>query len=122
MLSPESAFKHAEEKTRRNIAQQLRAIREEMGLTQKSLSLLAGVTEARISKLEHAEGDHPLPRLETLVRLMRAMGKETIIKFVHASTDEDMQNIKKSWEGISRHKDILEEVRTRLGTPHKRYS
>jgi len=120
-------FNQTEDKIKESIAQQLRAIREEMDLTQKSLSLQTGVAEAKKAKLENAEG--PLPRVETLVRLMRAMGRETIIKFVLPSTDEDMQNIKKSWEGTSRHledqqhlKDILEEVRTRLGPPHERYS
>ena len=53
--------------------------RKEMGLTQKQLSELTGITQADISKLENGNAN---PSLKTLQRLAAAMGKSVKISFV----------------------------------------
>lgn len=53
--------------------------RKEMGLTQKQLSELTGITQADISKLENGNAN---PSLKTLQRLAAAMGKTVKISFV----------------------------------------
>lgn len=53
--------------------------RKEMGLTQKQLSELTGITQADISKLENGNAN---PSLKTLQRLAAAMGKTIKISFV----------------------------------------
>ena len=53
--------------------------RKEMGLTQKQLSELTGITQADISKLENGNVN---PSLKTLQRLAAAMGKTVKISFV----------------------------------------
>ena len=53
--------------------------RKEMGLTQKQLSELTGITQADISKLENGNAN---PCLKTLQRLAAAMGKTVKISFV----------------------------------------
>ena len=50
--------------------------RKEMGLTQKQLSELTGITQADISKLENGNAN---PSLKTLQRLAAAMGKSVKI-------------------------------------------
>jgi len=84
-------YAHAEKITREDMALQLRAIREEAGLTQRQLSRRTGVTEAIISKLENAAGGYALPRLETVVRLMAALEREVTFSFrrAYTHTEED---------------------------------
>jgi len=82
-------YARAEKTTREDMGRQLRAIREEAGLTQRQLSRCTGVTEAIISKLENTTGEYPLPRLETVVRLMAALGREVTFCFRHTYTEED---------------------------------
>ena len=53
--------------------------RKEMGLTQKQLSELTGITQADISKLENGNAN---PSIKTLQRLAAAMGKKVKISFV----------------------------------------
>lgn len=62
--------------------QVIRAIidaRKEMGLTQKQLSELTGITQADISKIENGNAN---PSLKTLQRLASAMGKKVKISFI----------------------------------------
>ena len=53
--------------------------RKEMGLTQKQLSELTGITQADISKIENGNAN---PSLKTLQRLASAMDKKLKISFV----------------------------------------
>ena len=53
--------------------------RTEMGITQKQLSDLSGITQAEISKIENGNAN---PSLKTLKKLASAMGKKVKISFV----------------------------------------
>lgn len=53
--------------------------RSELGLTQKELSAISGMTQANISKIENG-GAHP--SISTLKKLADSMGKRLIIDFV----------------------------------------
>ena len=55
--------------------------RKEMGLTQKQLSELTGITQADISKLENGNAN---PSLRTLQRLAAGMGMQVKIEFIPA--------------------------------------
>ena len=53
--------------------------RTEMGITQKQLSDLSGITQTEISKIENGNAN---PSLKTLKKLASAMGKKVKISFV----------------------------------------
>jgi predicted transcriptional regulator len=52
--------------------------RNEKGITQKELSLLTGITQADISKLENGTAN---PSIRTLQRIAKGLGKKLIIQF-----------------------------------------
>jgi len=59
---------------------QLKAAREERGLSLADLTRLTGMDRSALSKLE--TGQRPNPTIETLVRYAEALGKRVVISLV----------------------------------------
>jgi predicted DNA-binding mobile mystery protein A len=66
----------------------IRAIRTALGMSTKEMAQRMGVTQSRISQLEHAEADDSI-RLDTLRRAAEALGCELHYVFVPAAPLED---------------------------------
>ncbi len=66
----------------------IRAIRTALGMSTKEMARRMGVTQSRISQLEHAEADDSI-RLDTLRRAAEALGCELHYVFVPAAPLED---------------------------------
>lgn len=64
------------------LLKQLRAAREERGLSLADLTDLTGMDRSAISKLE--TGQRPNPTVETLVRYAEAVGKHLVVSLVDA--------------------------------------
>jgi transcriptional regulator with XRE-family HTH domain len=63
------------------LLRQLKAAREERGLTLADLTELTGMDRSALSKLE--TGQRPNPTLETLVRYAEAVGKHLVVSLVN---------------------------------------
>lgn len=68
------------ERERIQIAQQIYAMRQERGLTQKQLAEIMGTTQSVISRLE--DTDYESERLETLHKIATALNCRLEVKFV----------------------------------------
>ena len=66
------------------LLRQLRAAREERGLSLAELTELTGMDRSALSKLE--TGQRPNPTLETLVRYAEAVGKRLVVSLADASS------------------------------------
>ncbi len=66
------------------LLRQLRAAREEQGLSLAELTELTGMDRSALSKLE--SGQRPNPTLETLVRYAEAVGKRLVVSLADASS------------------------------------
>jgi predicted DNA-binding mobile mystery protein A len=66
----------------------IRAIRTALGMSTKEMAQRMGVTQSRISQLEHAEADDSI-RLDTLRRAAEALGCELHYVFVPGAPLED---------------------------------
>ena len=66
------------------LLRQLRAAREEKGLSLAELTELTGMDRSALSKLE--TGQRPNPTLETLVRYAEAVGKRLVVSLADASS------------------------------------
>ena len=66
------------------LLRQLRAVREEQGLTLAELTTLTGMDRSALSKLE--SGQRPNPTLETLIRYAEAVGKRLVVSLADASS------------------------------------
>jgi DNA-binding XRE family transcriptional regulator len=64
------------------LLKQLKAAREERGLSLADLTELTGMDRSALSKLE--TGQRPNPTLETLVRYAEAVGKHIVVSLVNA--------------------------------------
>lgn len=64
------------------LLKQLRAAREEQGLSLADLTELTGMDRSALSKLE--TGQRPNPTIETLVRYAEAVGKHLVVKLADA--------------------------------------
>ena len=62
------------------LLKQLKAAREERGLSLSDLTELTGMDRSALSKLE--TGQRPNPTLETLVRYAEAVGKHLVVSLV----------------------------------------
>ena len=62
------------------LLKQLKAAREERGLSLSDLTELTGMDRSALSKLE--TGQRPNPTLETLVRYAEAVGKHIVVSLV----------------------------------------
>jgi DNA-binding XRE family transcriptional regulator len=65
------------------LLQQLKAAREEKGLSLADLAELTGMDRSALSKLE--TGLRPNPTVETLVRYAQAVGKRLVVSLVKAN-------------------------------------
>lgn len=63
--------------TRRDVAEQLRSVRKEQGMTQESLAERVGTKKSNISRLESGRYN---PSLDFLVKVAGGMGKQIQIK------------------------------------------
>jgi DNA-binding XRE family transcriptional regulator len=63
------------------LLKQLKAAREERGLSLSDLTELTGMDRSALSKLE--TGQRPNPTLETLVRYSEAVGKHLVVSLVN---------------------------------------
>ena len=66
------------------LLQQLRAAREERGLSLAELTELTGMDRSALSKLE--TGQRPNPTLETLIRYAEAVGKRLVVSLADVSS------------------------------------
>jgi DNA-binding XRE family transcriptional regulator len=64
------------------LLRQLRAAREERGLSLAELTDLTGMDRSALSKLE--TGQRPNPTLETLIRYAEAVGKKLVVSLADA--------------------------------------
>jgi DNA-binding XRE family transcriptional regulator len=64
------------------LLQQLRAAREERGLSLSEMTRLTGMDRSALSKLE--TGQRPNPTIETLVRYAEAVGKRLVVSLADA--------------------------------------
>ncbi|MEJ5260179.1 MAG: helix-turn-helix transcriptional regulator [Anaerohalosphaeraceae bacterium] len=71
------------EREKIKIAEQVYALRQQMGLTQKQLADLIGTTQSVISRLESA--DYENERLKTLQKLAAALQCKLEVRFVPQS-------------------------------------
>lgn len=67
------------------VLEQLKAAREERGMSLADLTRLTGMDRAALSKLEN--GQRPNPTIETLVRYAEAVEKHLVVSL----TDSDLQ-------------------------------
>ncbi len=67
----------------RELLKQLKAAREEKGLSLANLTELTGMDRSAISKLE--TGQRPNPTIETLVRYAEAVGKHLVVSLTEAT-------------------------------------
>jgi DNA-binding XRE family transcriptional regulator len=65
-----------------DVVKQLKAAREERGLSLAELTELTGMDRSALSKLE--TGQRPNPTVETLVRYAEAVGKRLVVSLVDA--------------------------------------
>ena len=65
-----------------SLLQQLRAAREEQGLSLSDMTQLTGMDRSALSKLE--TGLRPNPTIETLVRYAEAVGKRLVVTLADA--------------------------------------
>lgn len=77
--NPELQAEYERLKPRFDIVDQLIRARKKVGLTQKQLGALVGVSQGVIARLESAEHS---PRLETVVDVARALGYRVDVKLV----------------------------------------
>lgn len=70
-------------KPRYEVITKLIQARHDLNLTQAQLAERMGTTQNAISRLESGESN---PRLDTLVRAARAMGRDLTIEFAEAGT------------------------------------
>jgi DNA-binding XRE family transcriptional regulator len=68
------------------LLQQLKAAREERGLSLADLTRLTGMDRSALSKLE--TGQRPNPTIETLVRYAEAVGKRLVVSLAEAREGE----------------------------------
>jgi DNA-binding XRE family transcriptional regulator len=64
------------------VVKQLKAAREEQGLSLAELTRLTGMDRSALSKLEN--GQRPNPTIETLVRYAEAVGKRLVVSLTDA--------------------------------------
>ena len=64
------------------LLRQLRAAREQQGLSLAELTELTGMDRSALSKLEN--GQRPNPTLETLIRYAEAVGKRLVVSLADA--------------------------------------
>jgi DNA-binding XRE family transcriptional regulator len=64
------------------LVEQLKAIREEKGLSLADMTRLTGMDPSALSKLE--TGQRPNPTIETLIRYAEAVGKRLVVSLVDA--------------------------------------
>ena len=65
------------------VLDQLKAARQEKGLSLSDLTDLTGIDRSALSKLE--TGQRPNPTVETLVRYAEAVGKRLVVKLAEAA-------------------------------------
>ncbi len=75
---PAFAAMVAEEKKRLNLGDRIRKIREDQGLTQAEVARRAFTSQSMVARIE--SGSHDNLRIETLLRLARALGLELEIE------------------------------------------
>ena len=64
------------------LVEQLKATREEKGLSLADMTRLTGMDRSALSKLE--TGQRPNPTIETLIRYAEAVGKRLVVSLVDA--------------------------------------
>jgi ribosome-binding protein aMBF1 (putative translation factor) len=80
---PERISSYQEERIKAEIARQVYDLRDQAGLSQKSLAALVGTTETVIDDLE--EADYEGDALSMLIRIATALRKRIDIRFVTSS-------------------------------------
>ncbi len=80
---PERIASYQEERIKAEIARQVYDLREQAGLSQKSLADLVGTTETAIDDLE--EADYEGDALSMLIRIATALRKRIDVRFVTSS-------------------------------------
>jgi len=79
----------------------IRHLREQAGVTQRKLALLAGTSQPTIASYEAGSKS---PTLETVERLAKSLGLEATIRFVPLLTREDLRS-------LAYHRAVVEKLR-----------
>lgn len=86
---PERIASYQEERVKAEIARQVYDLREQAGLSQKSLADLVGITETVIDDLE--EADYEGDALSLLIRIAAALRKRIDVRFVTSSETDSAE-------------------------------
>lgn len=75
------------------IGQDIRRVREEQGVTQSSLALRSGTSQAAISDIERGK---VVPSLATVERLLLCMGHEVQLTVLPMAMDVDVESLREA--------------------------